>query len=56
MGSDLRTWEVHTHTGEVLRVSATRVEFDNTTNRVTFFDGEEVLAGFTGLNAFLPVS
>ena len=51
---DQKTWTVTTNQHEVVEVTGTRVELDFNQARTTFYNGDEPVASFVGINSFVP--
>lgn len=53
MDDTKKTWTVTTHDNKNYTVSGTRVELNTNQARTTFYDGDEVVASFVGVNGFI---
>lgn len=51
-----KTWEIYTHDGKVHSLTGTRVEVHSSQARTTFYNGDEVVGSFVGLNGFVKTS
>jgi hypothetical protein len=53
--SSKKTWVVQPSGGDPVEIEAERVVLDDARVRATFYDGEDVVASFTGFHAIYPV-
>lgn len=50
-----KKWCVQPNQGELVEVEAERLSLDDARVRATFYDGEDVVAAFTGFQNIYPV-
>lgn len=50
-----KKWTVHPNGSEAVIIEAERLSLDDARVRATFYDGDEVVASFTGFQNIYPV-